>query len=405
VPLLLAENEVRLEYRGLKFRKRRAVLRDTVEKFSEEGATERYMAQTLQNHQRWTDHAKGTPGTVRVMAGDWGDVTHHLSATHGHVYAVLNMANAYHPGGGYLEGMPAQEENMWYRTNCSFFLKEEEMTADQHQYTLAATDLINGVQGSVYLDVTKPRLCIKGSEGSNVTGYADLGSEDYYSFYELKSAADDLRVESSSFSEESMRSKIVAQLETLKKNGIRHAVLSAFGCGAFLNPAEEVARIYKEELQKRAEDFDDVVFAVYHAGYGSNNFLPFKTVLEGLPLNQTQLAQQKELVTVLTQTVTDKEWDQCGIAFLFFDYRKTPNGIVDIRQVLASDQDDFSKIRALKKIAQYRLDNPPIFTPRDGQVQALYEQIVKIDVHNMEAALQLFTVDDQPQDVDQPAPN
>jgi len=84
------------------------------------------------------------------------------------------------------------------------------------------------------------------------------------------------------FDETEMRKRIVAQFETLKAGGVRHAVLSAFGCGAFLNPAPDVARLYREELEERLTDFDSVVFAVFNAGYGSDNFMPFKQEMESL---------------------------------------------------------------------------------------------------------------------------
>ena len=47
-------------------------------------------------------------------------MTQKLTKVYGETFAVLNMANAYFPGGGYDEGMPAQEENMFRRTDCHF---------------------------------------------------------------------------------------------------------------------------------------------------------------------------------------------------------------------------------------------------------------------------------------------
>ncbi len=66
--------------------------------------------------------------------------------------------------------------------------------------------------------------------------------------------------------------------------GVRRAILSAFGCGAFGNPAIEVARIYKEVLGEpgRLDEFDHIVFAVFRAGYGPNNFSSFHEVLSNL---------------------------------------------------------------------------------------------------------------------------
>jgi len=61
-------------------------------------------------------------------------------------------------------------------------------------------------------------------------------------------------------------------------NWIRHAVLGAFGCRAFRNPAKKVAYIYREEIAARREHFDVVAFAIFSAGYGPDNHGPFVEV-------------------------------------------------------------------------------------------------------------------------------
>ena len=69
-----------------------------------------------------------------------------------------------------------------------------------------------------------------------------------------------------------------AQLDTLVEGGVRHAVLGAFGCGAFQNPAIEVAFLYQQELDRRLEHFERVAFAIFDAGYGPDNHSPFAAV-------------------------------------------------------------------------------------------------------------------------------
>ena len=79
-----------------------------------------------------------------------------------------------------------------------------------------------------------------------------------------------------------LRKRIVAQLETCMTVGVKHVVLSAFGCGAFQNPAPIVAAVYKEEVLKRKTDFEVVAFAVFNAGYtGNDNFGVFRDILGG----------------------------------------------------------------------------------------------------------------------------
>src|SRR5205085_406453 len=103
----------------------------------------------------------------------------------------------------------------------------------KENYKPEMTKLINALSGKVYLDSQKPRVCIKGKEIKPFSGYQDLLPEEYFEFYELKSAADDLRgkggQESEAFNPDSMRRKIAAQLDTLHEANIRHVILSAFG--------------------------------------------------------------------------------------------------------------------------------------------------------------------------------
>ena len=76
-----------------------------------------------------------------------------------------------------------------------------------------------------------------------------------------------------------MKKRIEAQFSTLKSNGIRHAVLGAFGCGAFNNKPQDVAPLYKECLNKYKTDFDVIAFPIYYAGSGLENYPVFKKIL------------------------------------------------------------------------------------------------------------------------------
>ena len=105
-------------------------------------------------------------------------------------------------------------------------------------------------------------------------GYPWLHEAAIFPYYELRASAQDLR-DGSEFDKSIARARITAQLDTLIKHGLRHAVLGAFGCGAFLNPAEVVARLYREEIQQRSRSFDVLAFAIYSAGYGRSNLEPF----------------------------------------------------------------------------------------------------------------------------------
>ncbi|MBP9721940.1 MAG: DUF2263 domain-containing protein [Gammaproteobacteria bacterium] len=263
--------------------KRIGVIIDTLHQFATR--PEKIKSDAAANLARWKAAATATgvrgPGKVEVIQDDWGVATQKLTAQYGETFAVLNMANAYTPGGGCDQGMIAQEENMYRRSDCRLRVSDHEIGEDGRSYTAATTALVNGTTGRVAFD-KDPRYCIKGPErpGGQGDGYEQLVTTQIFPFYELRSAAQDLRdkdgvIQIRLFDSKLARRKIAAQLETLIAHGQRHVVLSAFGCGAFGNPPEQMAEIYREELAKRAEKFDVVVFAIYYPGYGPNNFTHF----------------------------------------------------------------------------------------------------------------------------------
>jgi hypothetical protein len=269
---LCSEQEAVLRgYGGEDSARRRAVLRETIAAFENSDPPDRYHLLAKRNLARWRSQSRVSESKLRVdvLPGDWGEVTRSLSETYGVCFAVLNMANAYAPGGAYVEGAVAQEENMFRRTDCHFRIGEDVYDAQTDRYLPEMTRLLSARDGGVYLDTQRPRVCLRGHEDRSRTdlGYPWLPEDQVFPFFELRAAARDLR--------DDARGRISAQLNTLRDRRIRHVVLGAFGCGAFRNPADRVARIYREEIMARREHFAVITFAIYSAGYGPDNYTPF----------------------------------------------------------------------------------------------------------------------------------
>ena len=279
--------------------RRQLVLLETLVALEDAAPTARYHRLAQQNLKRWA--AAAPPPTasgrcaVHVLPGDWGAVTLEMTRRYGATFASLNMANAFGPGGGYTHGMVAQEENMFRRTDCHFSLDRADLDVEaveypqrhrpmDYEYKAHMTRLLEAGDGRVYLDTERPRVCVRGPEDRRAAdlGYAWLADTEVFPFLELRAAAVDLRGHGShAFDDAETARRIGAQLDTLIEKGVRHAVLSAFGCGAFMNPAERVAAAYRAELEKRATHFDVIAFGIFHAGYGPNNYAPFEAAFEG----------------------------------------------------------------------------------------------------------------------------
>ncbi len=118
-----------------------------------------------------------------------------------------------------------------------------------------------------------------------------LSDDDVFSLFELRAAAEDLR-DGRRFDPAEAKRRIRAQLETLRRAGLRRVVLSAFGCGAFQNPADRVAALYRAALEDNLEAFEEVVFAIFAPGYGPNNFTPFATAFASWPIGRESTEQR-----------------------------------------------------------------------------------------------------------------
>jgi hypothetical protein len=158
--------------------RRRHVLRETIAAFNEADPPDRYHRLAQMNLNRWRSRSSVSASTlsVEVHPGDWGEVTRSLTVAHGRCFAVLNMANAYVPGGAYVEGAVAQEENMFRRTDCHFRVGDHEYDRALDRYHPDMTELLSAQGGRVYLDAQRPRVCIRGPENgrgrtSDIIGY------------------------------------------------------------------------------------------------------------------------------------------------------------------------------------------------------------------------------------------
>ena len=76
-----------------------------------------------------------------------------------------------------------------------------------------------------------------------------------------------------------MKTRVEAQFTTLIANGVRHVVLSAFGCGAFKNNPSDIAWLYKQAVERHRASFAVIDFAIFYAGHGQDNYKIFKSYL------------------------------------------------------------------------------------------------------------------------------
>jgi TIGR02452 family protein len=175
-------------------------------------------------------------------------------ASQGLDVAALNFASARHPGGGFLKGSKAQEEDLARCSSLYLCLlgQTEYYEANKTVSPLYTDHLIYSPQVPFFRDdnlafVEKPYLVsIITSPAPNV-GALPKDSPDLVSVNEV------------------LVTRARKILAAAVKHGHRTLVLGAWGCGVFRNSPDAVADIFSMWLYspKFAGAFDHVVFAVY----------------------------------------------------------------------------------------------------------------------------------------------
>ena len=213
---------------------------------------------------------------------------------------VMNMANAFKQGGGWLEGTSAQEEQLMYRTTLAHTLAlhyypfpdvypvpGEALHAGFRAEAAAAPADEVGVVFSPAVAIMRDGppdymtydLTIRDPEVVSVVSVAAL---DLRKFLKEGTRAE---VYPCDEHRQIMKDKIRLVLRACANEGQTRLVLGALGCGVFKNPPAEVAAIYREvfdEYEFRGW-FKQVVFAILK-DVNSPNVATFKAVLEGMEL-------------------------------------------------------------------------------------------------------------------------
>lgn len=216
------------------------------------------------------------PTRIRVLAKDTIDAALLLLSSEPKPVAVLNMANARTPGGGWLHGALAQEEALCYRSSLSATLHDKHYPIPERSAIYSPTVMVirsNVRGGNQLLDFRDPsKLSV-----ISVLSCAAVCQP------QLRQDSQGNNLYQNPKDEGLMLDKMRIVLRAAIRNGHRQIVLGAFGCGVFGNPSREVVLMWKQVL--REQEFQggwwrDVIFAVLPGGR-VDNYATFQAELDG----------------------------------------------------------------------------------------------------------------------------
>ncbi|KAF2752015.1 hypothetical protein M011DRAFT_387942, partial [Sporormia fimetaria CBS 119925] len=178
--------------------------------------------------------------------------------------ALLNLANAHQPGGGWLNGALAQEEALCYRSSLGLSLLKTlyPIPPLSALYTPHVVIIRDALPAHTLLFPNTPALDLPVT--SVITAAAIFRPW-------LRNPDRDTYAREEDVEITMYKIRLILRVAVLQ--GHTKIVLGALGCGAFGNPAAEVAKLFLEVLQE--EEFqggwwEEVVFAVMDNKSGEN---------------------------------------------------------------------------------------------------------------------------------------
>jgi len=175
---------------------------------------------------------------------------------------VLNMANRFRHGGGFLLGARAQEEDCCRRSDLYLHL-------EQLKYPLP----LIGASYSFPVSILRSEK----EKGYKFLREAYGKPPSYYQIGVISAAAyENPDLSDISKYKKLMSEKVWSLLMACYMTGHRTLILSAWGCGAFNNPPELVAQIFREQLRKNFKNkFETVIFALATENPNDGNMVAF----------------------------------------------------------------------------------------------------------------------------------
>ena len=220
------------------------------------------------------------PKNVTVTDSDSFTAASIISKKHEGKIAVLNFANAYHPGGGVKRGAVAQEEDLCRCSTLYAVLDTKENWRDfydRHNQNKTAY----GTSDIIY----SPEIFVFRFSG----GEYEFRLPEEHLFVDVITCAapcfrkalpenDNSGARERLYEVHYARGKRI--LECAVDNGVDYLVLGAFGCGAFHNDPAIVAKAYRDLMVKYAHHFKEVEFAVFCKDKEARNYKIFKETLQ-----------------------------------------------------------------------------------------------------------------------------
>ena len=162
---------------------------------------------------------------------------------------VLNFANGTHVGGGFLTGARAQEETLCYASTLYSTLVGDPMYAYNLQMNeMESTDYMILSKAVVFRD-DKYNLIRSPWVMDVITATAPIAQSRWGGVSQERGA-------------EVMQGRISRLLDVAESYAYTDLILGAWGCGAFGNDPERIAKLFEEDLLNREHVFETVCFTI-----------------------------------------------------------------------------------------------------------------------------------------------
>ena len=207
-----------------------------------------------------------------------------INSTNEGFVGVLNFASSTNPGGGVTKGSTAQEECLCRCSNLYLTLYQEKCIREyyninkKHMSNLGSDAIIYSRNIYVFKDKNYNMLPVKDRFYVDVlTCAAPNLRENPRNQYNTDASEEKLTLtDEELYNIHVKRARNI--LNVAVKNEDDYLILGAFGCGAFRNNPEIVAKAYKDVLQDYMYCFKVIDFAIIDGKY-SNNYEIFKRIL------------------------------------------------------------------------------------------------------------------------------